>query len=92
MTTRKFAHGKNEIDGCECPAVAAGFDLREERAVRDMAAKYDIEFSVPGLTKATGKLTEKEAKEGWLSAISNCDKDSEEEKIGIKVAEKLGWL
>jgi len=93
MTTRLFAFGKNKVNECECPALAAGFDPREQKAAEEVAVEYDgvCELLRTGHDKY-GKIQEKEAKEAWLRAVSGCPKDSGKRKVGEKVAEKLGWL
>lgn len=90
-TERQFAHGADKFEGCDCPAVAAGFDPQEDNVVV-VASRYDIEIEGP--RASTGLVSEEEAKEAWLDAIDYLE-ESDHGSVSheaYKVVENLGWV
>jgi len=97
---RDFAFGRNETDGCSCPAVTAGFDPITNETLLSVAEQYDDEIQTDvGISH--GVVDESKAKEAWLNVIEHYgDFDDEEmhptyreeREEARKIAAELGWL
>ena len=92
-----MAFGKNEVDGCSCPAVAAGEVLRDS-SVRRIAWRYDDlldrEVKDDSSMGWFGTVSEEKAKKYWLQAIEDIEEfgDKEAAEAGQKIARELGWV
>lgn len=94
--TKQFAYGKNTIAGCECPAVAAGFEPASGDDSILAAEMYDEQVAENGFTNAQSIINEEAAKESWLAMIEKMDRLSygnyDNLQVAKDVAEKFGWL
>lgn len=90
-TPQRFAIGANEHNGCPCPAAAAGFDLDENRKLREVAAQYDMEGGYLSCPAAT--VDERTARQLWFDALEAIrDKYGEDYYLkGRDVSRRLGW-
>ena len=99
---RKFAYGKNSIDGCPCPATAVGYSV--DGAVLQAAEWYDSTVVTLGYDNAHSVISEQEAKEAWNQMIDDfrqhAERASDEsnriiyERIverAIEIRDELGW-
>jgi len=99
-TDKQFAFGENSIDGCKCPAVAAGYNLEtENRNIREVVAIYDKQVKMT-LKKLQNKGTvdANTAKDVWDDVILECrnlnhlsEANTMRHDIAVEVAEELGW-
>jgi len=90
---REFAYGGNVVDGCECPAVAAGRDPVESRSlVGNVVTEYDILMSDKCRTwnSEAGIVEEQDAKKVWLEMADGLEY-AEEARVAYEIARDLGW-
>lgn len=102
---RRFAYGRNTVDGCECPASAAGYAKDDVMTltnahVGDLARAYDrtVRYQLESVdpTERAGTLSEADAREVWLTVLDRARSsgsvgDPLVEK-GEEIARELGWL
>ena len=99
----KFAYGKNHVDSCQCPAVAAGYNPDTTHSVQGVAVRYDGELR--DVSDDSGTVSEGSAKRAWQAAIEHFehrakqtpkqeDQDWYQERadVGKEIARELGWL
>ena len=92
-----FAYGGNEIEGCFCPAMAAGMNPcgvgdNHTPGLLEAAEHYDalIQEKEGGYQ---GTVGEEIAKSAWLQMLRNADEDEMfSETAAEKVAKELNWL
>lgn len=90
---REFAYGKDSVDGCVCPAVAAGFSPSSGDDSIVVAERYDQEVKDKNLTTARSIIDEEAAKEAWLSALEHLErKEMYQLEVGREIARRLDWL
>jgi len=94
---RRFAYAKDRINGCECPAVAAGYQPSSGDDSLLVAETYDGIVRDRELGSANCIIDEDTAKEAWLAAIEDIrerfpDDNHESITAAEDVAEELGWL
>lgn len=71
----QYAYGQNEVDGCVCPAVQAGF--KPSGDVIQVAEWYDtLVRNQTGLEQ--GVISEEMAEQKWQEAIQHYKDESEE--------------
>ena len=89
-----FAYGANNLDGCECPALAAGFhpvhsDLLGMDSVVD---RYDTILK-DQKGEIDGEVSEEEAKDAWLHALQELSEDKYGEIAAAKtIADYHDWI
>jgi len=101
--SQKFAYGKNHVDGCPCPATAAGYSPTSNPMALLVAEQYDEQLKES--SSDNGTVDEKTAKETWKAAIEyyqrtaeqipdQGDKDWYQERadVGKEIARELGWM
>lgn len=90
--SRLFAFGRNEYNGCECPAVTAGFDPEKSQFVADVVKEYDRIIS-RGRAESVGIVDERQAKHAWISTIKefNYRDAPRKAEIACEAAKELGW-
>lgn len=95
--TRQFAYGKDEMDGCPCPAVAAGYSPASGDSSIEPAEWYDsvIKSEFRSATEPYSPLSEEEAREAWNMTIEQLTgrygRDSEIVQTAEEIANELGW-
>ena len=99
QTQQQFAYGKDTIQGCECPARAAGFAPSDGDESTAVAEWYDSAVKDVGNTHYSSIISEQKAKEAWLEMIDQMEKrvDSiykgeRDLQIAREIADELGWL
>jgi len=98
----QFAYGKNNINGCPCPAQAAGREPGHDKSTYVTDA-YDNKLQTS--PSDFGVVDEEEAKAAWMTAIEYWEQATEQatgtsnkrrcEKyaaIGRDIAHELGWM
>lgn len=91
----RFAFGENETAEACCPAVAAGFNPKEEtNRLQIVAGLYD-EFLYEELDQINGTVEEEKAREKWMGALDAVRSERGEDSVAFKeakrVADELGW-
>lgn len=95
-TERRFAYGSNEIGGCACPAVRAGYNPLDDASCK-IAEYYDFAVGKLGHRTADSILPEEFAREAWFHALhelrENAPYDIQDKNIevALEIAEELGW-
>lgn len=99
QTQQEFAYGKDTIQGCECPARAAGFAPSDGDESIAVAEWYDCAVKDVGNANYSSIISEQEAKEAWLEMIDQMEKRTasiykaeRDLKVAREIAEELGWL
>jgi len=94
---QEFAFGSNEVDGCECPAVAAGYrpgivnnDVTEVASMYDKQV-HDILQKEKNSYKRIGTVQPCFAKEAWDDVIGKFETGTVWWHLAIDIAEQLGW-
>lgn len=89
MSEKQYAFGKDVVNGCECPAVAAGYSPSDRDETAEIAEWYDAkvedlghdprivtrttDYGVP-ITSPYEPIPEAHAKEAWLAMIDEMEK------------------
>lgn len=105
--TEEYAFGKNQMDGCKCPALAAGHDPMDGGFAREVAERFDTTMRNEHEIGA-GTVPESEARRAWRKMMSELKKQTElyegkeyvvqptpakgALKEAREVADELGWL
>jgi len=100
--TTEFAFGKNTVDGCPCPALAAGYNPSYNSKAVIVAEQYDSIFQEEIV--GTGTVTEEQAREAWKEVIDHfvkrrdqADDESDAQyyaervELARDVKDELGW-
>jgi sugar phosphate isomerase/epimerase len=93
--TRQFAFGRNEVDGCTCPAVTAGFDPVEGNTpgLMEAAGRYDRILSRRSTKQSTGVVSEAVARDAWIEVLESAmDGENYVRRNMIDIAVELGWV
>jgi len=101
--SQRFAYGSNHVDGCSCPATAAGYCPPSAIHACAVAREYDEELAT--CRSDSGTVDEETAKEAWKAAIryyertvkqtpKHKDKEWYQERldVGKDIARELGWM
>lgn len=92
MNSTEFAFGRNEVEHCECPAVAAGFDPSYNGLAEEAAGTFDwyMDNERPG--EVYGRCSEATAKKAWLQMLDEAfENGSDYWRIALEIAVELGW-
>ena len=95
--SRQFAFGMNEIDDCECPAVAAGHKPGLGNGdVTAVAEKYDEQVKNILIQKGRdvedrGTVHADVAKKAWNDVIRVFEYDVVKRDVAVRIAKELGW-
>lgn len=94
----RYAFGLDEVNGCPCPAAAAGFDTATNEWARSIADRYDkkvrLQLGTDVVEGDRGTVPEETAKGCWLDALEEAKLEEFDEtpvSIGETVADELGW-
>lgn len=97
---RKFAYGNDEVDGCGCPAVEAGYSPTgpESDGSLTLATHFDFLVKEMELKNETNLLLEDTAKEVWKEMLEEYEKEILEHggsvhvyEVAKDIAKQLGW-
>ena len=93
----EFAYGENVVDGCECPAVAAGIDMDGGVSIGIEAAiwEYDKRSDEKDPQEAGGTQSSTQARQNWSVATGKVAADfgtgSEEHEEALEVLREVDW-
>lgn len=73
-----YAYGADNVRGNCCPAVAAGFDPRENGKLLQVAETYDDLVS-EFMGQSEGTLHESQAEKYWIKAVDSVRRRADEE-------------
>ena len=90
MTDTEFAFGRDEVDGCKCPASRCGYNPKDKDASTKVAEGYDVVLKNKTGDR-TGTVDEETAKNAWLKAKEQAPDEQAGVSAGEEVAEELGW-
>jgi len=94
---RQFAFGRNEYDGYECPAVAAGYSPGDpSKDVTEVARIYDkqvreLHLKENAKYRTNGTVDLYFAKKAWDNTIEKFGTGTIWWHLAVDVAEQLGW-
>lgn len=89
---KKFAFDGDTVEGCECPAVAAGYEPMNDESLTVASlydsAVYQLDFDSPNRI-----ISEEQAKKAWFEAMETVKEGYKERhfEIAQEIAEELGW-
>jgi len=100
---RRFAFNHNTVDGCPCPAFAAGYNPNNDSIVCEIAEQYD-ERAYTFAARDSGTLPEHNARQAWdqtIELLKDRSDNAETEriadhyhemvKLANEIADELGW-
>lgn len=92
-TQRQFAYGKDTIEDCACPAVAAGYSPGSGDVSTRVAEEYDDMVRTWGYANADSTLSEERAKKCWLAALERLEnRGLYGQDVARDIAEELDWI
>ena len=94
MEERAFAFGGNVVEGCDCPAVAAGFHPARDQDVLEVATAYDsVIMAWNDNEQSSGIIDEQQAKSSWLGIIQmfECHRNHKQAEVAKEIAKELDW-
>lgn len=89
----RFAVGRNVVDGCPCPALAAGYDPGQTDPSTEAAGRFDRK-----ITGLTGRRTvdREYARKVWVDVMDELKAEygveSTEYQTAEDIAHTIGWL
>lgn len=74
---QEYAFGHNEVDGCKCPAVVAGYEPDKEGYTLDVAEAFDRVVRGDN-DDCAGTIPEPEARDAWKELVDRYRETVEE--------------
>jgi hypothetical protein len=92
-----FAYGRNQVNDCHCPALAAGFNPENTspdaiRGMLEATEHYDSILKNRSNGERTGVVDERTAQEAWIEMLEqSLNRGWQRKNAALKVALELGW-